>query len=75
MLQLRGPVVTSDAGLLAYPELDNALGLSVLAGATLADARCEGETEWPSYSTLTQIVRQFYAINLKIFSIPVNLED
>ena len=44
-LEFHGSRITSDAGLLAYHELEDALGLTSLAGSMLADSRT-GKNGW-----------------------------
>src|SRR5215207_8339337 len=53
-LEFHGSRVTSDAGLLAFRELDDALGLTELAGEALADPR----TGQNSRRTLSAQLRQ-----------------
>ena len=52
--EFRGANVTSDAGMLAYRELDEALGLTELAGAMLFESRRGKNTR----HVLTGLVRQ-----------------
>jgi hypothetical protein len=53
-LEFHGTSVTSDAGLLAYRELDDVLGLTVLAGSMLSDGRRGRNTR----HLLTGLLRQ-----------------
>ena len=55
-LEFHGSSVTSDAGLLAYRELDDVLGLMVIAGQHLADGRTGGNGRHDLIGMLRQSV-------------------
>ena len=55
-MQFQGAKVTSDAGLLAVRELDEALGLTELAGLTLADTRTGRNVQHDQVALLRQSV-------------------
>src|SRR3954467_7286256 len=58
MLQFRGSTITSDAGLLAYRELDNTLRLTDTAADAVADAVADARTGKNGRHRLAGLLRQ-----------------
>ncbi len=74
-LELPGSKVTSNGGLLAFRELDDALGLSVMAGDVLSDTRTGsngGHTVVPASDERGRIVKVHARIPEFVFSTECN---
>src|SRR5260221_758204 len=72
-LELPGSKVTSNGGLLALPELDDALGLSVMAGEGLSCTRTcskRGPTVVPASDQRGRILTGHARITQFVFSAP-----